>query len=69
MVRFGGRQEFGILLEVDFEVVAGAFLWAFGHGVFCVEDIQEVVIFLGNGLFEFPVSFLLRGQVAVGGVP
>jgi len=61
VVRFGGGWEFGVFLEVDFEVVAGVFLWAFGHSVFCVEDIQEVMVFLGDGLFEFLVSFLLRG--------
>jgi len=61
VVRFGRGWEFGIFFEVDFEIVAGAFLWAFGHSIFCVEDIQEVVVFLGDGLFEFPVSFLLQG--------
>jgi len=39
VVGFSRGWEFGVLLEMDFKVIARAVLWALRHGIFRVEDI------------------------------
>ena len=43
-------------------------LQTFGHGVFGVEDIKEVVVFFWYGFLEFCVPFWGRREVFLGSV-
>ena len=68
VVRFGRGREFGVLLEVNFEVISRPVFRTFGHRVFSIKDIEVVMVLFWYGFPELCIPLSGRGEVLLGGM-